>query len=234
MTSRFSKNGRVGPLGQEGALNLASVRRQTRSARLKALRSALAVVAVAGLGLVAGCSSEPDTLAQNYGDVVEQDYFSSDGAFSFISLGNRGEALSFSGDLDIGGTWSSADYDNKPMVVNFWFAGCPPCRVEAPDLEDLNQEFKAQGVEFIGVNILDRAPTALSFAEEFGVTYPSLMDAESGQVRLSFAGQASPSAVPTTLILDHQHRVAARVNGLITDVDLMRTMISDVLAEAPQ
>ncbi|AVG23017.1 Periplasmic thiol-disulfide interchange protein ResA [Pontimonas salivibrio] len=234
MTSRFRKDGGIVPLGQEGAINPTSDPRQKRSARPKALRSVLAVVAVAGLGLVAGCSSEPDTLAQDYGDVVEQDYFSSDGAFSFISLGNRGEALSFSGDLDIGGTWSSADYDSQPMVVNFWFAGCPPCRVEAPDLEDLNQEFTPQGVEFIGVNILDRAPTALSFAEEFGVTYASLMDAESGQVRLSFAGQASPSAVPTTLILDHQHRVAARVNGLITDVDLMRTMISDVLAEAPQ
>ncbi|MDR9397313.1 MAG: hypothetical protein RI518_07455, partial [Pontimonas sp.] len=109
MTSRFSKDGEMLPLGQEGAINRASGRRQTRSAWPKALRSALAIVAVAGLGLVAGCSSEPDTLAQNYGDVVEQDYFSSDGAFSFISLGNRGEALSFSGDLDIGGTWSSAD-----------------------------------------------------------------------------------------------------------------------------
>jgi len=234
MTSHISNDGGMVPLGQDVATNVPSDGRRKRSTRPKMLRSALAIVAVAGLGLVAGCSSEPDTLAQNYGDVVEQDYFSSDGAFSFISLGNRGEELSFSGALDIGGTWSSADYDNQPMVVNFWFAGCPPCRVEAPDLEDLNQEFTPQGVEFIGVNILDRAPTALSFAEEFGVTYPSLMDAESGQVRLSFAGQASPSAVPTTLILDHQHRVAARVNGLITDVDLLRTMISDVLAEAPQ
>ncbi len=59
------------------------------------------------------------------------------------------------------------------------------------------------------------------------------MDANSGLVRLSFAGEASPTAVPTTLILDQDHRVAARVNGLITDVDLMRTMITDVLAEAP-
>lgn len=215
-------------------VNARRVGHRARVARPIGLRNALAFVAVASLGLTAGCSSEPDTLAQNHGDAVGQDYYSSDGAFSFISSGNRGEAHSFSGELDIGGTWSSADYDSQPVVVNFWFAGCPPCRVEAPDLEDLNQEFTPQGVEFIGVNIVDRAPTALSFAEEFDVTYPSLMDAESGLVRLSFAGQASPSAVPTTLILDRQHRVAARVNGLITDVNLMRTMISDVLAEAPE
>ena len=186
---------------------------------------------VAGLVLLAGCSSEPDTLAQNYGDVVEQDYFSSDGAFSFVSQANRGAPLSFDGDLDIGGQWSSADYADQPLVVNFWFAGCPPCRVEAPDLEAMNQEFQADGVVFIGVNILDGPETARTFAEEFGITYPSLMDATDGQVRLSFAGEASPSAVPTTLILDHEHRVAARINGLITDVDLMRTMITDVLAE---
>lgn len=191
------------------------------------------VVAVALLASMTGCQAGADTLAQDYGDVVEQDYFSSDGAFAFISAANRGEPLVFAGDLDVGGSWDSAEYSNAPMVVNFWFAGCPPCRVEAPDLEALNSEFADDGVVFIGVNILDQAETALTFAEEFGITYPSLMDVESGQVRLAFAGEASPTAVPTTLILDHQHRVAARVNGLITDVDLMRTMITDVLAEAP-
>ena len=193
--------------------------------------TATAAIVLGVLVAVSGCSTEPDTLAQNYGDVVDQDYFSSDGAFSFISASNRGEPLSFEGDLDIGGQWSSADYSGQPLVVNFWFAGCPPCRVEAPDLEAMNQEFQADGVVFIGVNILDGPETAMTFAEEFGITYPSLMDAENGQVRLSFAGEASPSAVPTTLILDQQHRVAARINGLITDVDLMRTMITDVLAE---
>lgn len=181
---------------------------------------------------LSGCSTTPDTLAQDYGDVVAQDYFSSDGAFSFIAQPNRGEPVDFSGQLDIGGDWSSGDYSGQPLVVNFWFAGCPPCRLEARDLEALHQDFGPAGVVFIGVNILDQSPTARVFADEFGVTYPSVMDAETGSVRLSFAGEASPTAVPTTLILDHQHRVAARVNGLITDVDLMHTMITDVLAEA--
>ena len=191
------------------------------------------VGAAAVLSLLSGCSADSSGLAQNYGDVAEQDYFSSDGAFSFIAAQNRSEPLIFSGELDIGGSWSSPEYLAQPILVNFWFAGCPPCRLEAEDLELLHQEYRDAGVQFIGVNILDGPETARTFADEFGVTYPSLMDANSGLVRLSFAGQASPTAVPTTLILDHDHRVAARVNGLITDVDLMRTMISDVLAEAP-
>jgi len=183
-------------------------------------------------GLVAGCSGQSG-LEQNYGDVAQQDYFSSDGAFSFVAAANRQESLQFAGELDIEGSWDSADYVGQPIVVNFWFAGCPPCRLEAEDLEALHQDFEADGVQFIGVNILDGPETARTFAEEFGVTYPSLMDANSGLVRLSFAGEASPNAVPTTLVLDRQHRVAARVNGLITDVDLLETMITNVLAEAP-
>lgn len=199
-----------------------------------ALGKVLRVMGAAAIvSLLPGCSGDSSGLAQNYGDVAEQDYFSSDGAFSFIAAQNRSEPLIFSGELDIGGSWSSSEYSVQPIVVNFWFAGCPPCRLEAEDLELLHQEYRDAGVQFIGVNILDGPETARTFADEFGVTYPSLMDANSGLVRLSFAGEASPTAVPTTLILDHDHRVAARVNGLITDVDLMRTMISDVLAEAP-
>ena len=183
-------------------------------------------------GVLAGCSGQRG-LEQTYGDVAEQDYFSSDGAFSFVAAANRQGSLQFSGELDIEGSWDSADFLGQPIVVNFWFAGCPPCRLEAEDLEALHQDFQADGVQFIGVNILDGPETARTFADEFGVTYPSLMDANSGLVRLSFAGEASPNAVPTTLVLDRQHRVAARVNGLITDVDLLETMITDVLAEAP-
>jgi len=190
------------------------------------------VSAVLLAAVLAGCNGQGG-LEQTYGDVADQDYFSSDGAFSFVAAANRQGSLEFSGELDIGGSWNSADYPGQPIVVNFWFAGCPPCRLEAEDLEALHQDFQADGVQFIGVNILDGPETARTFADEFGVTYPSLMDANSGLVRLSFAGEASPNAVPTTLVLDRQHRVAARVNGLITDVDLLETMITDVLAEAP-
>jgi len=190
------------------------------------------VSAVLLAAVLAGCSGQGG-LEQTYGDVAEQDYFSSDGAFSFVAAANRQGSLQFSGELDIEGSWDSADFLGQPIVVNFWFAGCPPCRLEAEDLEALHQDFQADGVQFIGVNILDGPETARTFADEFGVTYPSLMDANSGLVRLSFAGEASPNAVPTTLVLDRQHRVAARVNGLITDVYLLETMITDVLAEAP-
>ena len=195
--------------------------------------TALAAIAVSAT-LLSGCASSSDGLAEAYGEVAEQDYFSSDGAFSFFASANRGDSLSFSGMTDMSGPWSSADFMGDPIVVNFWFAGCPPCRLEAKDLAELHRQFGGDGVAFIGVNILDSPETAITFAREFGIDYPSLMDVESGAVRLAFAGEASPNAVPTTVVLDRNHRVAARVNGLITDVGLLETMINDVLAETPE
>ena len=196
-------------------------------------RASVAVGIALGLSSLAGCSA-PDTLAQNYGEVAEQDYFSSDGAFSFFAAANRSEPVVFGGATDMAGMWSSDDYLGDPIVVNFWFAGCPPCRLEASDLAQMHKDFVGDGVQFIGVNILDEPETAVTFAREFGIQYPSIMDVSEGQVRLAFAGKASPNAVPTTVVLDRNHRVAARVNGLITDVGLLETMITDVLAEHPE
>lgn len=87
-------------------------------------------------------------------------------------------------------------------------------------------------MSFLGVNIYDQAPTAMSFAEEFGVTYPSILDVNDGSVRLAFAGQVAPTATPTTLVLDQQGRVAARISGLVSEPSVLRSMITDVLAEA--
>ena len=84
---------------------------------------------------------------------------------------------------------------------------------------------------FVGINILDQAPTALAFAQEFGVTYPSIMDVNSGDVRLAFSGEVSPNAVPTTLVVDSQGRVATRISGLLSEPGILRGMIDDVLAE---
>ena len=190
----------------------------------------MATLMVAALTL-GGCVSENDALAEQYRAGTGQNYISGDGALTVVAPESRQEPLEFAGPLDVGGTFSSADYAGQVMVVNFWYAGCPPCRLEAPDLEALHQEFQDDGVVFIGVNILDQAPTALAFAREFGVTYPSIMDTNQGSVRLAFAGQVAPNAVPTTVVVDQQGRVAARISGLLTEPDVLAELIRDVQAE---
>jgi thiol-disulfide isomerase/thioredoxin len=194
-------------------------------------RAALIAIALVSAEVLTGCTANDD-LASQYREGTGQGYISGDGAYTVIAESDRGEPVTFSGDIESGDTVSSDDYRGDVLVVNFWYAGCPPCRLEAPDLEALAQQFAPDGVSFLGVNIYDQAPTALSFAEEFGVTYPSILDVNDGSVRLAFAGQVAPTATPTTLVLDQQGRVAARISGLVSEPSVLRSMITDVLAEA--
>jgi len=193
-------------------------------------RRLVVALAIASAVVLTGCTTNDD-LADQYRSGNGQGYISGDGAYTVIAAAERGEPIVFEGVIENGGTVSSDDYRGEVLVVNFWYAGCPPCRLEAPDLEALAQQFAPDGVSFLGVNIYDQAPTAMSFAEEFGVTYPSILDVNDGSVRLAFAGQVAPNAVPTTLVLDQQGRVAARIAGLVSEPSVLRSMITDVLAE---
>ena len=83
-------------------------------------------------------------------------------------------------------------------------------------------------VEFIGVNVRDSAETALAFDRRFGIEYPSLMDSQSGQVSLAFTGVVSPQAVPTTIVIDRDGRVASRILGRI-ESSILRTLIQTVV-----
>ena len=194
-------------------------------------RRLVVAFAVASAVVLSGCTAN-DGLAEQYRSGNGQGYISGDGAYTVIAEADRGEPIEFEGVIETGDTVSSDDYRGEVLVVNFWYAACPPCRLEAPDLEALSQQFAPDGVRFLGVNIYDQAPTAMSFAEEFGVTYPSILDVNDGSVRLAFAGQVAPNAVPTTLVLDQQGRVAARISGVISEPSVLRSMITDVLAEA--
>lgn len=193
-------------------------------------RTLIAALAASAL-LMAGCSTEADPLAEQSRSGTGQSFISGDGALTIVAPESRADPVVFEGPLDVGGSFANTDVPGQVVVVNFWYAGCPPCRLEAKDLEALHQQFVNQGVVFMGVNIMDQPPTALAFADEFGVTYPSIMDVNGGAVRLAFAGQVAPNAVPTTLVLDQESRVAARISGLLTDPGVLSSIIEDILAE---
>jgi peroxiredoxin len=193
----------------------------------------LSTILVAGAAVIAlgisGCSSDP--LAEQYREGSNKNYIAGDGSVTEIVLENRGEPITFTGTTETGETVTSADYLGNVLVVNFWYAGCAPCRAEAPDLEQVYTETSPQGVNFLGVNVRDQAATAISFNERFGITFPSIMD-QDGKAQLAFSSQVPPNAVPTTLILDAQGRVAARILGQIKDASILSTLIEDVAAES--
>ena len=190
-------------------------------------RTLVVGAAVIALSLT-GCSSDP--LAEQYREGSNKNYIAGDGSVTEILLENRGEPITFTGTTENGETVTSEQYLGNVLVVNFWYAGCAPCRAEAADLEQVYQETSPSGVNFLGVNVRDQAATAISFNERFGVTYPSIMD-QNGQAQLSFASQVPPNAVPTTLVLDAQGRVAARILGQLQSPSILTTLINDVAAE---
>lgn len=115
--------------------------------------------------------------------------------------------------------------------MNFWYAGCAPCRAEAPQLEALWEKYRDQGVGFIGVNVRDQAGTARAFSKAYGITYPSILDVNDGNAQLAFSGTVAPNAVPTTVVLDREGRVASRILGQLQDESILDTLIVSTLAE---
>jgi thiol-disulfide isomerase/thioredoxin len=184
-----------------------------------------------GVALLAGCASDP--LAEQFAAGTQKNYISGSGDITVIAAADRGAPVTWAGTSDAGAPLTSSDYAGKVVVLNFWYAGCPPCRVEAPDLEALHQLYRDEGAVFVGVNVRDQAPTALTFASEAGVTYPSIIDTNDGNLLLAFAGTVAPNAVPTTLVIDKKGRVAARFLGAIDGKSTLSTIIRESIAEAP-
>lgn len=192
-------------------------------------RPAALAAAILVLAALAGCTADP--LAEQYASGSTQNYISGDGSVTTISLDNRGESIDFEGVTAEGDPVSSDDFAGGVVVINFWYAACPPCRVEAPDLEKLHVSLEGEGASFLGVNVRDQADTARTFETETGVTYPSVIDANDGNLLLAFAGTVAPNAVPTTLVIDKKGRVAARFLGQVESPSALDTIIRDTIAE---
>jgi thiol-disulfide isomerase/thioredoxin len=193
-------------------------------------RAVIAASVLLAVGLLAGCTSS-DSLAQQYRDGNEKGFIAGDFQVVEIPAGDRGEPVVFEGVTETGERVSSDDYRGAVLVVNFWYAVCGPCIVEAPMLEEVWQDYPDRGVAFLGVNTYDQPATALSFAQDNNVTYPSVIDVNDGRVKLAFA-QATPiQATPTTLVIDQEGRVAARIIGQLAGASILSTLVADTLAE---
>ncbi len=188
-----------------------------------------AAAALATVLLVAGCSEDP--LAEQYKEGSSKGYIAGDGSVMEIAESDRGKPVEFSGTTESGDTISSSDLVGDVVVVNFWYASCAPCRAEAPILDEVYDEHSDDGVAFVGVNLRDQPGTAASFNETYDVGYSSIIDVDTGTVKLAFADTVPPNSVPTTIVLDKQGRVSARILGAVPDTSILSTLVEDAVAE---
>lgn len=187
-------------------------------------RSGLAALALVAL-LLSACAG-----ADSEGSVSDAGFVAGDGSITAIAASERVDAPSLEGELMSGGTWSLAQERGRVVVLNVWASWCAPCRAEAPVLQSLWEEFEDDGVSFIGLNTRDSPATANSFEKAYGITYPSVVDSD-GRLQLRFSGIAPPQAIPTTLVIDRDGKVAGRILGRASESTL-RGLIEPLLASA--
>ncbi|MFI2281928.1 TlpA disulfide reductase family protein [Nocardia beijingensis] len=188
---------------------------------------------VALIAALAGCSTGSDAVA-------------SGGTFEFVSPGGktdirydppaaRGTIGKLSGPdlMTAGKTASVEDYAGKVVVLNLWGQWCGPCRAEAPALEKVYEATKDKGVAFLGINVRDpQQDKAQDFVVDNKVGYPSIYD-PSMRTLLALGGNFPTSVIPTTLVLDRQHRVAAVFLRSLLAEDL-QPVIESIAAEEEQ
>ncbi|SFO99894.1 Peroxiredoxin [Geodermatophilus dictyosporus] len=190
------------------------------------MRRALLAV-TAALALLTGCST-----GEGQVDVANG------GQFRFVAATPAGEVIpeaerdaapEFGGTLLGGGDWTSAVLDGRVAVLNFWGSWCPPCRVETPQFQEVYADVRDEGVAFLGLNVKETDEQfAQAFVDSEGIEFPSLYD-PAGEVALAFRDYPA-TAIPSTIVLDRDGRVAAVYTGEVAQDDL-RAVIDSLLGE---
>lgn len=196
--------------------------------RRRVVISAVAVVVVAATGLVLWRIDQPGEAPAGH-RAAQQGNGAASGLTAYPS-GGRPPAPELAGETLDGSRIGLADLRGHVVVLNVWGSWCMPCRKEAPDLARAARETSPQGVRFVGIDTRDNADAARAFVRTFKVPYPSLIDKD-GQLLLAFNGVIPVSAVPSTVVVDPDGRIAARVVGPVT-YDTLRGLIDDVRAES--
>ncbi|AZG48016.1 TlpA family protein disulfide reductase [Gordonia insulae] len=189
----------------------------------------LVAVLAALIAVISGCGTGDDAVAQ--GDTFQ---FVSPGGQTVITYppADRKQISNLSGpDLATDQPLSLSDeaFRDKVVVINVWGSWCGPCRGEADDLERVYEQTKDLGVAFLGINLRDNRDSAKDFVADRNVGFGSIYDFDG----ITLAALTTPtSVVPTTVVLDRQHRPAAVFLKAVTADELDAT-VRRVAAEEP-
>jgi thiol-disulfide isomerase/thioredoxin len=167
--------------------------------------------------LLTGCSGGGIS-AQN-----ENSFVAGSGNAVFLKKSERKVAPNISGKTLTSGVKTLRT--DQVTVINVWASWCAPCRAEAPLLQDFS--IKYPQVQFAGILTRDNLSSAKAFYENFELTYPTFID---DALLIGFSGSIIPNAIPTTLIIDKNGKVAVRISGEAT-VATFKKLLDKVLAD---
>lgn len=192
-----------------------------------AARAVRAGAAVLLLAAAAGCSGSGNTIADQARRGDDLGYLAGDGAVQQLAPQDRRPAVTLRGTTLDGSAWDLAAQRGKLVVVNVWGSWCQPCQAEAPHVEQAYQALRARGVGFIGIDVGEGPQTGAAAARKWQLTYPSLSDPD----RVLAAGlDGLANATPSTLVIDEQGRIAARVSGAVTSAATITGLVEDASA----
>jgi thiol-disulfide isomerase/thioredoxin len=158
----------------------------------------------------------------------DKGYVDGQGIITRLAAEERQRPGEVSGTTLDGEDLSLEEYAGQVVVLNVWGSWCPPCRKEARLLASAARTLAKEDVAFVGVNTKDSSPQqGLAFERRYDVPYPSFFD-PSGRTLLAFHGTLNPSAIPSTVILDQQGRVAASILGEVPSEQTLVDLVRDV------
>ncbi|MBI1350435.1 MAG: redoxin domain-containing protein [Actinomycetales bacterium] len=183
--------------------------------RVRIAGAAIALTLLALGPALAGCSSSSQADQANAGT----GFVAGDGSIVVLPESERVPAPEIEGVTLGGDTFRLSEHRGKPVVINVWASWCAPCRAEAPSLAKAAREL-GDTVQFVGLDTRDSDDTARSFVAKFGIPYPNVIDRD-GQLQLLFGDSLPPQAIPSTVVIDPQGRVAARALGRVSESSLL-------------
>lgn len=181
---------------------------------MRGSRAFIALGATALL-LVSGCGRDPAALQGS--DKV---------GVTVIPAGEHVEMPPISGTALDGTSVSVPELAGKVVVLNSWASWCGPCKEETPTLVAASKKFNDQDVAFVGLDVTDEPAAAKEFVSTNGVQYPSIVDAD-GKLLATLPG-VPPQALPNTLILDRDGKLAVRIIGAVP-TDTFESLVQAVV-----
>jgi thiol-disulfide isomerase/thioredoxin len=186
----------------------------------------LVAALVAGL---AGCGGSAGGAGRGG---AEQAFVAGNGSVQTVPAADRKPAPALAGTTLTGDRFDLGALRGKVVVLNVWASWCAPCRAEAPYLEQVYRSTRGDGVAFVGLNTRDEPDNARAFERRAGISYQSVVDRD-GELLVAFRGTLPPAAIPTTLVIDREGRMAARALTPLTE-RMLRDLLAPIIAERGQ